>query len=264
MDTGLQDKVAIVTGAASGIGAATARLLVAEGARVALLDHDAAGLGALATELGDAVTTHAADLSTGPGVTDTVAAAIAAHGDRVDVLVNNVGAGAVRTFDQLTDEDWAATLELNFMSAIRAIRAVLPTMRAQGSGSIVTNASDLARQPEPSPVDYGASKAALLAVTTSLARAEGPQIRVNAVAPGPIWTPFWSKPGGFAETMGQHYGLPPKEAVEHEMRQRQLPLGRLGEPEEVANAIVFLASDLASFVTSSVWGVDGGSIRGIL
>ena len=129
---------------------------------------------------------------------------------------------------------------------------------------IINNASDLARQPEPVPVDYSASKAAVLALTKGLARAEGPRIRVNAVAPGPIWTPFWTKPGGFAETMGTFHGRPPQEAVEYEMSLRQLPLGRLGTPEEVANVIVFLASDLATFVTSAVWGVDGGSIRSII
>ena len=113
------------------------------------------------------------------------------------------------------------------------------------------------------PIDYSASKAAILALTKGLARAEGPKIRVNAVAPGPIWTPFWTKPGGFAETMGKFHKMEPQAAVEHEMKLRQLPMARLGHPEEVANVIVFLASDLASFVTSAVWGVDGGSIRGL-
>ena len=84
--------------------------------------------------------------------------------------------------------------------------------------------------------------------------AGGPRIRVDAVAPGPIWTPFWTQPGGFAETMGTFHNVPPREAVEHEMSLRQLPLGRLGTPEEIANVIVFLASDLAAFFTSAVWG----------
>jgi NAD(P)-dependent dehydrogenase (short-subunit alcohol dehydrogenase family) len=137
-------------------------------------------------------------------------------------------------------------------------------MRKKGAGSIVNNASDLARQPEPVPVDYSASKAAVLALTKGLARSEGPSIRVNAVAPGPVWTPFWTKPGGFADTFATFHKMPPQQAVEHELSLRQLPLRRLGKPEEVANVIVFLASDLASFVTSSVWGVDGGSIRSIV
>ena len=150
------------------------------------------------------------------------------------------------------------------MSYVRTCRKVLPILRQRTGGVIINNASDLARQPEPVPIDYSASKAAVLALTKGLARAEGPQVRVNAVAPGPIWTPFWTKPGGFAETMGKFHNMPPHEAVEHEMKLRQLPLARLGTPEEVANVIVFLASDLAAFVTSAVWGVDGGSIRSII
>ncbi len=105
----------------------------------------------------------------------------------------------------------------------------------------------------------------MLSLTKALARAEGPNgVRINAIAPGPVWTPFWTKPGGFAETMGQYHKKPPQEAVEYEMSLRQLPLGRLGKPEEVANVVVFLASDLATFITSSVYGVDGGSIRNII
>ena len=114
------------------------------------------------------------------------------------------------------------------------------------------------------PIDYSASKAAVLALTKGLARQEGPGLRVNAVAPGPIWTPFWTKPGGFAETMGHPHKMEPQAAVEHEMTLRQLPLRRLGTPEEVANVVVFLASPAGSFVTGSVWGVDGGSIRSLI
>jgi NAD(P)-dependent dehydrogenase (short-subunit alcohol dehydrogenase family) len=148
------------------------------------------------------------------------------------------------------------------MSYVRVFRCELSIL-LDGRGVIINNASDLARQPEPVPIDYSVSKAAILSLTKALARAEGPRIRVNAVAPGPIWTPFWTKPGGFAETMGKYHKMEPQAAVEHEMKLRQLPLQRLGTPEEVANVIVFLASNLASFVTSAVWGVDGGSIRSI-
>jgi 3-oxoacyl-[acyl-carrier protein] reductase len=107
-------------------------------------------------------------------------------------------------------------------------------------------------------------KAAMLSVTKSLARAEAPRIRVNAVAPGPIWSTFWSRPGGFADGLAAIHNLPPRQAVDHEMKLRHLPLERMGEPEEVANVVVFLASDLASYITSSVWGVDGGSIRSLI
>jgi NAD(P)-dependent dehydrogenase (short-subunit alcohol dehydrogenase family) len=265
METGLHDKVVVITGAASGIGRAAALAFAKEGCALALVDLDAKALDQLATDLGPAgrVSTSVADLSTRAGVESGLAEALRPFGGVPDVLVNNVGAGSVRTFDQVDDEDWDATLQLNFFSCVRATRVVLPAMRAAGRGVIVNNASDLARQPEANPIDYAVSKAAILALTKALSRAEGPAIRVNAVAPGPIWTPFWTKPGGFAETLGEFYKMPPLQAVEHEMALRQLPLARLGTPDEVANVIVFLASDLASFVTGSTWGVDGGSVRSI-
>jgi len=264
MHTGLQHKTVLITGAATGIGRATALAFAREGARLALLDIDRDGLQTLerdAAALGSEAAGFAADLSSADGINAAIQQALARFSG-VDVLINNVGSGAIRTFDQLGDDEWLATLNLNFMSCVRATRALLPVLRER-KGVIVNNASDLARQPEAVPIDYSASKAAILALTKGLARAEGPDVRINAVAPGPIWTPFWTKPGGFAETFGTHYGMEPQAAVEHEMKQRQLPMARLGRPEEVANVIVFLASDLASFVTSSVWGVDGGSLRGI-
>jgi len=267
METNLRGKTVLITGAAKGIGRATALGFAKEGARIAAVDIDKGDLASLVAEIkamGGEAASGIGDLSTADGVRSSIAEDLKGYGSNIDVLVNNVGSGAVRTFDQLSDEDWDQTLQLNFMSYVRSVRAVLPAMRQRGSGVIINNASDLARQPEPVPNDYSVSKAAVLAFTKGLARSEGPKIRVNAVAPGPVWTPFWSKPGGFADTFATFHKMPPKEAVEHELSLRQLPMNRLGTPEEVANVIVFLASDLASFVTSAVWGVDGGSIRSIV
>ena len=266
MKLNLDGRVVVITGAASGIGAETARVFAAEGARLGLVDRDAAGLEQLAEELRKQTTvaTCVADLSTAKGVSDAVTAVLRGFDGTADVLVNNVGECFARTFDELSDAEWLATFEVNFLSAVRAVRLVLPGMRRRGRGAIVTNASDLARQPEAGPADYQASKVALLSLTKSLALAEGPAIRVNAVAPGPIWTPLWTRPGGFADTLGIVHGRDARAAVEHELSKRQMPLGRMGSPEEVARVITFLASDAASFVTGSIWGVDGGTIRGLL
>jgi NAD(P)-dependent dehydrogenase (short-subunit alcohol dehydrogenase family) len=266
VNLGLDGKVVVITGAATGIGRATAHAFAREGAELALLDLDGEELERTAAGAEGAAAVHlaVADLSTDAGVKQGLAEVIEAAGGRVDVLFNNVGSGAVRTFDDLDDADWQRTLELNFFSQVRAIRHVLPLMREQGAGVIVNNGSDLARQPEPVPVDYSVSKAAVLALTKALARSEGPAIRVSTVAPGPVWSEFWTKPGGFAETMGEFHGMEPKAAVEHEMSLRQIPMGRLGTPEEIANVVVFMASDAASYVTGTVWGVDGGSIRNLI
>lgn len=267
MDLELQGYRVIVTGGASGIGAAIASAFLGEGADVAVVDRDEKVMAELAesvTGLPGSLSTVAADLSTLEGCNAGIAGGIAALGGELDTLVNNVGSGAVRTFDQITDEEWQQTMNLNFMSYVRTSRAALPTLRrSTRMASIINNASDLAKQPEAVPVDYSASKAAVLSLTKGLARAEGPSLRVNAVAPGPVWTPFWTQPGGFAETMGKFHNMEPQAAVEHEMSLRQLPMGRLGRPEEVADVVLFLASARASFVTSSVWDVGGGSIRSL-
>jgi len=267
MDTGLIGKNVLITGAASGIGYATATAFAREGAHLALIDRDKTKLTEKADELrkhGIRVTTASADVSRAEGAASALAAIFAEIPDGPDVLVNNVGFAAPKAFMDISDDEWEMSFQINFMAAARMTRKLLPLMRKRPGAAIVNNASDLGRQPEAIPADYAAMKAALLSLTKSLARAEAPGIRVNAVAPGPIWTPFWTNPGGFADSLAAVHNMPPREAVEHEMKLRQLPLARMGEPEEVANVIVFMASPLASFVTGSVWGIDGGSIRSLI
>ena len=269
MDLNLSGRTALITGAASGIGRAAAAVMAAEGARIVAVDRDKDGLNEAAGGLppapgGAPHVTVAADLSHAEGVETAMLEALAATGQAIDIFVSNAGQCEWRSLDELTDEDWHATLDLNLMATVRAVRFLLPGMLARGWGSIVITASDLARQPERSPADYQVSKAGLVVLTKVLAMEGSPCVRVNAVAPGPIWTPLWSRPGGIADNLARVHQRPPEEAVGYELSQRHLPLGRIGQPHEVANVIAFLASDAASFVTSSVYGVDGGSVRGLL
>jgi len=267
MQSGLEGKTVLITGAANGIGRATALAFSQEGAHVALIDYDAEGLEGTAHEIRKShvkVYTAIANLSTAEGCFQAIDLLLRQLPNGVDALFNNVGHADPKPFMEIPDTQWETCFQINLMSAVRITRHVLPVLRRKDKASIVMNASDLARQPEPAPADYGAMKAAMLSLTKSLARSEAPKIRVNAVAPGPIWSSFWSRPGGFADGLAAIHSLPPRAAVDYEMKSRHLPLERLGNPDEVANIVVFLTSDLASYVTSSVWGVDGGSIRSLI
>jgi NAD(P)-dependent dehydrogenase (short-subunit alcohol dehydrogenase family) len=262
MDLHLAGKTVFLTGGATGIGRATVELFAAEGARVFAVDWQGDVLRTYVDEGGlTGVTTFEQDLSTVEGCNASVDAGLAALGGAPDILVNNVGAGKALGFEEIDDELFHRTFELNLHAMLRVTRRLIPHMVAAGGGSIVSVASDLARQAEPVIVDYAASKAAMMSVTKSLSIAYAPTIRVNTVAPGPIWTPFWSAPGGFLETMERAYNVTGMQAIDAFIEDRGIPLGRMGLPQEVANAIVFLASPAAAFTTGSFIGVDGGTVR---
>jgi len=263
MKLGIEGKTAYVTGAATGIGREVVRLLAAEGASVFAVDiaGDALNEYVLGDAL-DTVTTHVADLSTGDGCRGAAATFLAQAGRGPDILVNNVGIGRMRLFEELEDADWDRTFQLNFFAMQRTSRALIPEMAKLGEAAVVNVASDLAFQPEPVFVDYAAAKAAMVNTSRTLAQTYAPAVRVNAVCPGPIWTPLWSRPGGFLETIEKAYDRKGDDAVQALIDDRGIPMGRMGTPEEVARAVVFLASPAASFITGSTLGVNGGTVRG--
>ena len=244
MQLGLQDKVCVVTGSTSGIGLEIARLLQEEGARVVTSGRRDQGIGELHVS---------ADLAR-PGEPERLVAAAVERFGRVDCLVNNVGGTDIRRFDELTDEDWEASWQLNVMSAVRAIRAVLPGMRERGDGVIVNVSSTAGKRPSTTMPDYSVAKAAMLSLSRLVADLyAGEGIRCNAVAPGPTASEAWLGEGGLAEQQGDRDEVLAKVAAGR-------PLGRLAEPEEIAAVVVFLCSPRSSYVTGAAWSADGGTV----
>ena len=257
MDLGLADRVCVVTGSTAGIGRETARLLAAEGAQVVVSGRDADMVEAVRAEVG-AVLGVAGDLAKAEAPGELVRQVEAELG-RVDCLVNNVGVAYQRSFEELTDDDWEAMWQLNVMSYVRAIQAVLPGMRARGAGRIVNVSSTAAKRPSTGMPDYSVTKAAVLSLSrlvADLCATDG--ILCNAVTPGPTASPAWLAPGGLADQSAERSGKSRDEVLEGVGKGR--PLGRLAEPEEIAAVIVFLCSDRASYVTGSAWSADGGTV----
>jgi NAD(P)-dependent dehydrogenase (short-subunit alcohol dehydrogenase family) len=259
MDYQLKSKLAYVSAGAHGIGEAIADLLTQEGAEVIVADQDDSALKAKSKKWRATV---AADLATANGVEKAVAFALEAFGRAPDIVINNLGVGDSTPFEQLSDEKWAQSIQVNLMGTVRTCRALVPKMIARGSGAVVNTGSDLAKQPEPGFIDYGSCKAALLYLTKALAKQYAPTVRVNTVLPGPIWSRMWTRPGGIVDQLVQHYGLDRDESVKKFLEDRQMPMG-IGNPEDVAHAVVFLASPRAKFITGA--GLDiGGTIRGLI
>jgi NAD(P)-dependent dehydrogenase (short-subunit alcohol dehydrogenase family) len=252
MDLGLEDRVCVVTGSTEGIGREAARMLAEEGARVVT-----SGRRESAPGVGEAL--HVAlDLSVPSAPRELIDAAEQAFG-RVACLVNNVGVAYQTSFEELTDEDWSSMWELNVMSYVRAIRAVLPGMRERGSGRIVNVSSTAGKRPSTGMPNYSVTKAAVLSLSRLVADIYAKDgILCNAIAPGPTASPTWLASGGLADQSAERTGKSREEVLDGVGKGR--PLGRLAEPEEIAAVIVFLCSDRASYVTGSAWSADGGTV----
>jgi len=239
VDLGLVDNVCLVTGSTSGIGSETAKLLRAEGATVVTTGRSGGEV--------------PADLSQ-PGEPERVVQETIERYGRLDVLVNNVGYSEIRRLEQLTDDDWQTSFEVNLMSAVRATKAALPGMRERGSGTIVNVASTAAKRPSTGMPDYSVMKAALLSFSRLVADLHAKEgIRCNAVTPGPTATQAWLGEGGLADQQGEREEVLAKVAAGR-------PLGRFAQPEEIAAVIVFLCSPRASYVTGAAWSADGGTV----
>jgi NAD(P)-dependent dehydrogenase (short-subunit alcohol dehydrogenase family) len=253
MDLGLRDRVCLVTGSTGGIGLETARILAAEGARVVVTGRDADRVEQARADTG-AWRGVAADLSDPDGPAQVVADV----GD-VDCLVNNVGVAYQIPFDELTEEQWRGMWELNVMSYVRCIRAVLPAMRAAKQGVIVNVSSTAGKRPSTGMPNYSVTKAAVLSLSRLVADIYAKDgIRCNAVAPGPTATDAWLGEGGLADQQAARSSHTRDEVLESVGSGR--PLGRLAEPAEIAAVICFLCSERASYVTGSAWSADGGTV----
>ena len=238
----LEGRTAVVTGGGSGIGRATCRRMTEEGAHVAVFDVDAASAEQVAKEIGGV----AFDVDVGdPDAMQAAVDAAAVQLGGLSIIYNNAGTSAFNRMHELDLSEWDRVLRVNLTGVWAGIRAAVPHIRAAGGGSIVSTASISGTRPAAGEGPYSASKAAVVALTASAALEYGPTIRVNAVSPGMIRTTM---------TAPWFQYMPDQE----ERFVTGTPVGRVGEPEDVADVVVFLCSDLARFVTGQNIVVDGG------
>jgi 3-oxoacyl-[acyl-carrier protein] reductase len=242
MELGVNGRTAVVTGASRGIGAATARMLEEEGARVIRVSRSE-GIDITAADAADRV----AELAAGP----------------VDILVNNAGTSFARDLRDLTDDDWRGQWELHVMGALRLMRRFAPEMAERGWGRIVTVASSAGKRPSLTNAAYSVTKAAQLSLSRVFADTYAVQgVLVNSVTPGAVATELWTGEGGLGDQTGAAKGMTREEALEAQAA--KIPLGRLATAEEIAAVVVFLCSERASMVTGAAWSVDGGTVATIV
>ena len=249
----LDNKVALITGAGSGIGAATARLFAAEGAKVVVTGRRPKPLAAVAAEFGGLAV--AGDTAAQSHVNEAVAAAVS-HFGGVDVLVASAGIAPGGTVGDMADEDWQNTLDTNLSGPMMMSRAVLPAMLARGGGSIVLVSSTAALAAAPASAAYDISKAGLIALARALAVDYGSKgIRANALAPGWVQTPMGDRS---MDALGAERNITRQGA--YDRATADVPLRRAGTPEEMAACCLFLASDESRYVSGTTLVADGGGL----
>lgn len=244
----LKDKVAVITGSAAGIGEAAAEIFVREGARVLVADRDGAGAEKVARRLGEQAAAIEVDVSRTDDVKRMVDAAVERFG-RLDILANNAGYGIPGTVVNTSEADWDALMAVNLKGVFLCCKHAIPVMAGQGGGTIVNTASNVASVGIFDRAAYVASKGGVAALTKAMALDHAHEnIRVNCVAPGVTWSSYFEK------MVAEH---PDPETFKARLKARS-PINRWAEPIEIANAILWLASDEASFATGAMFTVDGG------
>ncbi len=254
----LDGKVAIVTGAGSGMGRAIARRYADEGANVIVADLNADAARSVADEIGESAIPVPVDVRNQSQVQAMVDAAVSAFGG-LDILVNNAGVGKIIPFLDTTEADWNFMFDVNCKGLLWCSQAAARVMIDQGRGGKIVNlASQAGRRGEALVLAYCASKACVISMNQSIALALAPhRINVNAIAPGIVDTPFWDEVDRqFAHLLNMEIGEPKRTFT------KSIPLGRIEQPEDVAGAAVFLASADSDYITQQCLNVDGGNWPG--
>jgi 3-oxoacyl-[acyl-carrier protein] reductase len=266
MDLGLEGRSCVVTGASRGIGLVVAERLCGEGARVALVARSAQPLAEAVSRCSDAGGEAEAlvlDI-TDPDAGERMVAAASERFGGLDVLVNNAGTSQRRALEDVTDEEWNTAWELNVMAPMRAMRAAVPAMAERGWGRVVNVCSSAGKRPTVGTPDYSVAKAAELSLSRVFAEVYAKRgVLVNAICPGPAKTELWMAPDGLLDQAMESGGYGSREEALEAVGAGR-PIGRLAEVTEIADAIVFLCSERASYVAGAAWSVDGGSVPVII
>ena len=266
MDLEIDGRSCAVTGATRGIGLAVAERLCREGARVVLVARSQGALDEAVlrcAEAGGEATGISLDV-TAPDAGERLVAAAEERFGSLDVLVNNAGTSKRRGLDDVADDEWNAAWELNVMAPMRAMRAAIPRMVERGWGRVVNVCSSAGKRPTISTPDYSVAKAAELSLSRVYAEVYAKQgVLVNAICPGPTQSELWMAPGGLLDQTMESGGFSSREEALKSVASGR-PIGRVAEVGEIADAIVFLCSERASYVAGAAWSVDGGSVPVII